>query len=744
MKKHRKISETPLIRKTSNNNKFNILLNTKKFVQNNNNFSRKTNETEESDITLVKKNSLNELPLVPSSKLSSPLDNSKIHFQNPNRINKKFLNSLLFNSMSFDNFLKEVVDSRVFGNSKDLLPPIFLEEKKDFVEENNALTNINNNSEVFGKIPKIKKTKLLNNNNNKKYLFCLETLDDLRINHRHYFFNKNKLINENNKEEKYNISRNVLLRDMILNENSYHELYYDNSQYLMNSRYYNDFIKSQIIKLRRELPPEEDLHRTFEKEYIYSEYNKPILTLNSLSISFTCKGKYHLFHIPFELLPIFYYQNMENLKYILIGIIRFSNDYEDISIDYDEINHILSHSSQFSLGQNEDDNQRKNKKFLSKELLLKSTKLVVRKNINNITNNFGHSISNEFSLKKKPSNLEQSIKRNKTIRVLNGIKTTTNGKTGSSEEKIYKCLYNKFMFKWPTPKYDYNVEIKVPEAILQIGRISLRAYIDIEYIFNFLENDFENWDYYTSQIIFSYKECIHYLNEIISIKNFNKFSLKKSNSQPTLKNVNTREIKQGNNKENRNIFLNMEKLQKISEKSKLYEFLYTDDNNSNYIKLFHNFSVTARCKSFKTKNKFAFDFNFYQMKILNKILRVQGLNFFIKKLIYVDKMSSNLKFGYEELNSMVNDEFKILEKYNPNKDASQTCLRMKEIYKDIINITITFPFLETIRYDNQNYQSCFESNHSNVILNGIPLDTLDELCQKDYKYWSKILINMKI
>ena len=741
MKKPRKILEKSSLKKPSNKNLMRILLHTKKFLQNNNNFAKKTIETEESDMNLAKKNSNNELPLVPASKIMTPLDNYKsINFVNPNRLSKKCLNSLLFSSMSFDNFLKEVVDSRVFGNSKDILPPILLEEKKG----NDSTSNINNNSEIPVKNVSINKPQ--NFNNNKKYLFCLETLEELKLNHRHNMFNQFNLYNEINKEGKYNISRNVLFRDIILNESSYHDLYYNNDKYLMDIKYYNDFIKSQIKKLRREIPPEEDFRRTLEKEYKYSEYSKPILTLNSLSVSFTCKGKYHLFHIPFELLPIFYYQNMTNLKYLLISIIRFNNDYEDISLDFEELTHVLSNSKQFELEDSTDKNSRSNKKYLSRESLLKSTKLVVRNNMHNFTNKFEKSLSRDLSIK-KPSKLNQSIKRNKTIRILNGVKTTPHIEKKANEEeveeKIYKCSYNKFMFKWNTPKYEYDVEIKVPEAILQIGRISLRAYIDIEYIFNFVENDYENWDYYTSQIIFSYKECTHHLNEIISLKNTNKFTLKRSSSQPLLKSLNTREIKQGNNKANRNIFLNMEKIQKISEKSKIYEFFYTDKNNSNYIKIFHNFSVSARCKSSKTQNKFAFDFNFFQMKILNQILKIQGLNHFIKKLIYIDKFTSNLRFGYDELNTMATGDYKYLANFNPNKDASQTCLRMKEFSLDIINITITFPFLETIRYDNQNYEDCFISDYNNVVFAGIPLEVLDKLCQKNFQEWSKLLIDMQ-
>ena len=574
MKKYRKIAESSLIKKQSTKNLLGILLNTKKFLQNNNNFSKKTNETEESDIIFAKKNSRNELPKLSPSKNITTLDNTKnISFANPTILIRKSLNSLLFNSMSFDNFLKEVVDSRVFGNAKDILPPILPEEKKDFVYtniQNDSILNGNNISEPINQRPKLPRTEKFNTNT-RKYLFCLDKLDDLSSYRRNSILNPDKFINEDTKEEKYTISRNVLVRDIILNENSYKDLYQEEDHSLIDPQYYNKFIKSKIKEYKKEIPKEENYHRILEKEYLDSEFNKPILTLNSLSISFTCKGKYHLFHIPFEFLPLFYYQNMEYLKLILISIVRFENDFEDIYIDFEEIPNILASSKQFELEENKYEKRKPKDKYLEKAKLLKSTRTIVRNNLINMTNNLRSTISKELFLR-KDSKLKQSLKKNNTIRVFNGIKASPQYPKHSNEEKIYKCTYNKFIYKWDTPKYEYDVEIKVPEAIFQVGRTSLRAYIDIEHILNFLENDFENWDYYISKIIFSYKECIHYLNEIISLRTLNKLSLKKSNSQPNFTQVNTRDIKQGNNKTNRNIFLNMEKILKISEKSKQYEF----------------------------------------------------------------------------------------------------------------------------------------------------------------------------
>ena len=746
--KKKKITDSASLRKSSKKNILNLLLSNKKLLSaNSKNLSKNVNDTDETDFTFLKKNPNNELPILQSSKILSSIENSNgPNFGDRNKSNQRCLNDLLFNSMSFENFLKDVISNHQFNNPKDTLPPISPEERKNFFDENNSSLNINNSSKISNH-----KSTLSNNKNinkfKKNYMFCLQKYDEFDSNKNrivisasHKYFKEKIDINK-----LLNIPRNVLFRQIILNEASYSNFYYDNNEYIMEAKYYNNFIKSNIKQLKNNIPQEEQFHRILEKEYLESNYNNPKLILNSLSISFTRKGKFHLFHIPFELLPIVYYKNMSYLKYFLINIVRFDDNYEDITLDYDEVNNILCHSKQFEF---EGDNTENTNKFFQKQILLKSTKTINRKTFHNLTMNFGKFMSKHITSKEGQPKVTRSIKKNKTIKVFNGVQVDPEAYINNQKEEIniYKCPYNKFNFKWNTPKYEYEVEVKTPEAIFQIDKTSLRAYIDIEYIFNFLINDFENWDYYISQFIFSYKECQYYLSSFLSLKNRNTISLKRSPSQPLFNYINNANINktENNSNNNRNIFLNMEKTKIISEKSKNYEFICTDENCSNYIKILHNFFITARCKSFKNKGKFQFDFNFFQMKILNNIAKIQGLNYFIKKLIIIDKISSNLNFGYDELNTMAKGSYKLLEKQKPNIDASQTCLRMKEIYKDIINITITFPFLETIRYDNQNYNNCFETDYNNVIVNGLPFEILDELCNNNFSEWSKILMKIKL
>ena len=746
--------------------------------------------TKKEEISKSNNLNINEFPIIQNSKISSFMNNindsnySKNNISNSNS-NQYHLKQLLFNSISFDNYQKAIMDSRILNNSKDVLPPIIPEEKKDNAKNIDSFINELNSSTGSTK-------NILQNNNSrkKKYSFCLKTLCEININKRY----ENSKIKE--KKNVYDISKNKILREIILNEYIDEELNYEEQKILGDFKYYNKWIKTQLLQLKKEIPSEENVHRTFEKEYKNSKYNNPILTLNSLSISFNCKGKYHLFHIPFEYMPLFYYKNMSYLKLILASIIKFDNDFEDIIIDYDEIIYILSCSKQFEIKE-EDDIENTDKRAhetrkdqISFTSLIKAQKLVKNmssKRLNNGINDIMERLTPENGpvtpkeVFRKKNTLRVSSKRdtkvinndNININALNNDNNDNNDKNKQENEKItktkkikkdleeknmYKCIYNKFLFKWNTPKYNYDITVKAPEAIFKVGETVLKVYIDIELIFYLLENNFDNWDFYISQYIFSYKECHKKMGKLISVKSMNDIFSKKTNVLPLLKSsLSTNNIKEStdvkddkNTNINNNIDnncniennLNMEKIHQISERSKKYEFIYTDENNVNYIKIFHSFFISARCKTF-VQNKFCFDFNFFHMRILNKILRIQGLNYFFKKLICLDRQNSCLRFKYDELSTLANGNYRVLEKHDPNTKGSQSCLRLKERDKDVINICISFPTLETIKYNNTNYDNCFESDYDIVIFDGTPLDILDEICRNNFNEWPNILMRKK-
>ena len=725
-----------------------ILLNTKNFLSNNNNFSKKSNEIKEEEKLYFSKNENNsEFPLI-----QSPKRKHNFHSRN-NYSNIYNLKQLLFNSIKSENFKKDIPNSF----SKDALSMVNKEEKKDTEKKVELILNELNSSTISNR-------NIFQNsrNNNLKYSFNFKTLCEITTNKR---YNLSKLKEKNNKNV-YNFSKNKLFREIILNEYSVQELNSEKPKSLGHYKYYNQWIKNTLLELKKEIPSEENLHKTFEKEYKHSKYNKPLLNLNSLSVSFTAKGKYHLFYIPFEFLPLFYYKNMRYLKFILASIFKFDDNFENINIDFDEIMNILSFSKEFGLNSENDktsQNMKKNTKinftsimnfsksdkklshlfkkynkgryscyktiickdggFTPNKLFIKRNRLGLLEKKEEITNN---SFNNDNNKRKDKSSKLLKMKIEEKIKI--------------KENNTYKCIYNKFMFKWKTPKYNYDIIVKAPEAIFQVGINVLKSYIDIELIFFLIKNNFKKWDFYISQYLFSYKEFNKKMEKLLSVKSMEELLPKELDSTPLLKgSLSTKDIKEMYNVDKKINNLNQEKIQLISDKSKDYEFIYTDEKNINYIKIFHNFLITSKLKNF-SKNKFYFDFNFFHLRILNKILRIQGLKYFFKKLIYIDRQNLSLKFRYDKLSSLANEDYKILENHKPNKTGEQTKLEIIERDKDIIDIVITFPCLETVKYNNQNYENCFESDYNEVILEGISLDILDELCKNDYNEWPNILL----
>ena len=745
-----------------------ILLNTKNYLMNNNNFSKNSNSEEDTQ-NVQSLNNLNnkEFPFILSSpRKSSILNKNNISKYSRNinsisNVNKYQIKNLIFNSIDLGNFQKTIMDSKVLNSSKKILPPLNQEEKKDESKKSKSIFNDYSNS--FGSLKNIYQNSMLNI---KKYYFCFKTLSEVNLKNRKYNILKLK---ESNNKKIYNIPKNKILREIILNE--YNNQVLNNEEHNLQGdfKYYNKWIKDKLLELKKEIPSEENVHKTFEKEYKNSKYNKPLLNLNSLSISFNSKGKYHLFHIPFEYLPLFYYKNMNYLKFILASIIKFDNDFEDIYIDFNEIIYMLTYSKEFGM-KTEDDNdkkenninkQKKNSKINFSSLLnnvqfrKQKKKFTIRKSNNKIqipleiinSKNGAFTPKEVFKMKNKLKILEKQdipdLNNNSNDHInIDNIKIPkikNNNIQNEEEINLYKCKYNKFLFKWNTPKYNYDITVKTPEAIFQLGRTVIKKYIDIELIFYLIENNFNNWDFYISQFLFSYKEWRKNVGKLISVKSTGELFSKELDSFPILKSaLSTKDMRDIYTKNNKIINLNSERIHQISDKSKKYEFIYTGKNNINYIKIFHNFFIVSRCYSL-SKNSFFFDFNFSHMRILNRILKIQGLKYFFKKLIYVDKENLCLKLKYEELTSLANGNYKILEKLEPNKNGNKDSIRIKE-REDIINLTINFPTLETIKYNNNDYDDCFESDYNNVIYKGISLDILDELCKNNYNEWPHILL----
>ena len=699
-----------------------------------------------------------------------------------NKLNNKKSELELLKSLSLKQKSKKHFNSKILNNSKELILSLINEEKKDTkkkiqidlheLSNNNSLTRNMNYKPLFFTRPNSPKYRSLNEESN-----------------------NSKLILQKEMKKNYAIHRNSIIQEIILNEKSYENLNYDVKSIFKDYKYYNKYIKKRIAKLKQEIPSEEKTHRVFEKIYENSKYNKPLLTLNSLSVSFECKGNNHIFYIPFEFLPLFYYKNMAYLKMLLMSIFKIDINYDNILVDFSELSNVLENSKIFFVDIediNKTEKKENNQKSNNSNKDLRIYKRKIQKNLTNIkmnvfnftsflktnkNNNFvSHDSSNIFNITNKRDKIKRrsslydlkekcfTPKHHNTRKIIfnslkkdlkeltnklftSNIKENDNNtiikeETKEEENKsLYKCSFSKFIFDWKTPKYNYNIIIKTPEAVFQINKKIIRTKIDIELIFYLLENSFKNWDFYISKYIFAYKKSIKNVESLISIKSTSNLLSHETKLLPEINSnrqnyllkeeINRDKIKSGNT-------------YRLTDKSKKYEFIYTDNDNNNYLKILHNFYMITYCKSINPNKKFTFDFNFFQMRTLNKILRIQGLNYFLSKLVYIDREDLSIKFRYDELSSFSNEKYLILEKQNPNLASNQISLKINERNKDIINITINFPVIETIKYqnldDNLYSDNCFESNYDDSLNKGIPLKLLNELCYKNIKEWPDLLL----
>jgi hypothetical protein len=318
---------------------------------------------------------------------------------NINYSNENFLQQLLSNSLDFEHYQRAVVE--LSNNQKNSLPIAQKEERK---EVNKKMDFFLNEKSYRGSTKNFFKNSSLFSKN---YSLCLNTLNQIKTNKRYNFIKLQELMKKKILKKDNIISKNNIMREIILNEYSYKDLYYEEQKIFKDYKYYNDFIKKRLLELKKETPPEEKVHRIFEKEYEHSQYSKPYLTFNSLSISFKCKGKNHFFHIPFEYLPLFYYKNMNYLKFILVSIFKFDNDFDNLFIDFDEIIYILSCSKQFEIKTEEQKKEEKDNNQLIPDMNYESLNMTTK------LNNTSRAEKKKNS--KKNINLKKKKKKKKNI-----------------------------------------------------------------------------------------------------------------------------------------------------------------------------------------------------------------------------------------------------------------------------------------------------------------------------------------
>lgn len=689
---------------------------TKRSIQSTHTVDNKSISKNEHHNLFLKSNSI--------SNKSKYISKIKINSATINKSNKPKLIELEYNSQS----------SKKLPKYKLLGSPIH--KNLNNIKDNNQLSNNNSSikytSQYSSRSRKTYSSSVKNNLSNQNF--------QKRILIRNSFLN---ILNY----KKYILNNRILLRDSLLNEKSYLNLEYDEEKIFMKTEHYNNFIKNRldIIKSNN---LRFDSHEKLEKIYEKSKFNHPKLVLKPIIIEFTkifsfenkssdYRSDHQIFEIPFEYTPIFYIYNFSKIKEILSCIFCLNEDLTKFNINYDNFSYLLQRSSEFN-------DSLKSTPQIFKRNMVKKTYTSKMKTLQSLSLNKAIS-SKVMKRGSVSSHLKETLKiidifnndynykppNNNPTRLIERYKNKSVGISyNNNSNKLYFCNKNCFEYIWLTPSFEYLVNIKTPEISFYLNDITINKKMDIELLFFLMENNFQDWDFYTIEYLFSFIKFVFIINNYLSIYKIKKFNFK---NNFTLR--------------NKIINLSEEKKLKYSRKNNKLEYIYTDERMNNHIKILHNYKILVYNKQINKIYQFCFHLNFIQMKALFFSIKKQGVKHLIEKILILDKDTMKIKLNYDYLDNFCKTDYNNLENLiqKNSKESQEKNLENKfDFSLNDTKVCLYYPTLESIKFKNKlplnHKEDCFESNYQNELKTKLDVKILEKILKtSDLFKWPNII-----
>ena len=613
------------------------------------------------------------------------------------------------------------INSSIFSSKQQNTKNIFNNKENIFSPLSMSITTQNSffkNKKTIEKNNKAKSMKYYRNNKSGNLFIIKNNLSS--------FFNHKKNLYNNR----------ILLRDILLQEKDYFNLKYEENKIFLSIEQCNEYIKEQMLELKKNKIKIQHPEK-FEKIFQNSKFGHPILILNPIVIEFKHKYSFdntnikksninniQVFNIPFEYIPLFYFDNFEKLKEILISIFYLDENYNKFYTKYENLSYILRNSDEFK--ENEEYKDYKNNVY-KKEFTFKLP------------------ISHSQTLNRNPNSFKNTKRTSKvkkdSLKSIDIYNTEYN--FNSLPERMKKFNYDKnilnkkniFEFIWLCSSYQYLVTLKTPEICFKINDIEIKKNIDIELLFFLAKNNFKNWDFYIMEYLFSYYDFILIINSFLST-----YKIKSKYKYKTILNM---KYNNHNNNLNNIIYLTKEKKVKYSKKNSKLEFIFTDNNLNNNIKILHNYKLFVFNKKINPYYQFCFHLNFIQMKSLYLASKKQGIKYLLQKIIIIDKDNMKIKLNYEYLDNFCKTDLNNLEPLLPN--TIQIKANKYKFNINDIKFCLFYPIIETIKFnrDFQSKNNCFESNLEEELKDDINMNILDSLFKiNDLYKWPNIIVSI--
>lgn len=136
----------------------------------------------------------------------------------------------------------------------------------------------------------------------------------------------------------------------------YQVLRYDVNSIFYNDKAYFDMLRERIEEMKTSSKFEIE-EKGFLVKKFYEKNKKYSMLLNSIIIEFsfpTAAYKDPVIHyLPLCLLPLFYFNDPQDIKYLFMALIQFSDDFEEISLDFQKMYNFVIFSDKYDSGKSD-------------------------------------------------------------------------------------------------------------------------------------------------------------------------------------------------------------------------------------------------------------------------------------------------------------------------------------------------------------------------------------------------------
>ena len=440
-------------------------------------------------------------------------------------------------------------------------------------------------------------------------------------------------------------------------------------------------IKLELISMKLIFEPIKEDKNKYEKEddkYNFEDYKEIYSSHQNNTINDDyyynndTSEKNNIITFPLSYVFLFYINGIDYFKNILIGSIKFSNDFKNVYFQENEIYSIIRNNKKFN---------RKSREIFNLKKMQKKNTQFFKKGVTTRVSSSSSSLNQKQFLSLKSFNYEKEKEKEKEKKTEENMENIDNSE--SIENMLYitnkkiKIIhsnydlrnkqikkkdinYSEYSFIWETPNKSYKVRIIMPLIIFWSEHIqkNVITFCDKELFLFLLKNNFINWDYYILYYLFSLK-----LFRLIILKGlsfYSKYNIKNHG-------IDILYMKHPLTYINENTMLlniNRKIYNQYNDNQESYKFFYTDNFSINSIIDFHSFHIFIENDKLNKNICYEFCLNFKQMFYLINISYYENLEKFLPKIIQINFEERKINIDFSVLEYFSN---KILGKINTQR-----------------------------------------------------------------------------